>query len=524
MKHLKSTFNRFTATSAYVPCALLLANLVAFGLLIPYLGYYQDDWHFVYYAYTRGAAGLWELFNYDGHPLSAWSYVLGFQLLGFKPVFWHLASLMWRFLAALAFWLCIAELWPQHRKSTFAAALIFTVYPVFSLQPQAMSYIEVWMSYFLLNLSFYFTVRAARHPEKFLRFAFLAFGLKIIHLFTTEYFAGLELIRPVLIFIALRETRQKSNGRNLRGVLAQWSPYILASGSLIIWRTFFYVSPFAKQNAPILIRNLISHPLDTFAHLVLSFIPDLVLLLTSPWANVFKPELFDFTTRINFLFFCIAVGVGALFWSFQSRTDPAPEPPSKAWPGEALILGGLALGLGMLPAYAANYFIHTENPPWGSRFSIPAMFGAALIAVAIMNLLVSSGRARNVLVAVLFGLSVNWHLNNANAFRLVWQKQTRFFEQLTWRAPGIQPDTAIITEQEVLSFMGDYPMAFAINSMYADRMASTGKTIPYWYFSLTGNFSDKLDDFMNGMPIGAKKFSVRFSGDSTRNLIVAFEP
>lgn len=43
----------------------------AFFVLDYKLGFYQDDRHFIYYAYTRGAAGLNELLNYDGHPLAA---------------------------------------------------------------------------------------------------------------------------------------------------------------------------------------------------------------------------------------------------------------------------------------------------------------------------------------------------------------------------------------------------------------------------------------------------------------------
>ncbi len=520
---------RISPTERSIPITLLAAEILAFGLFIPFLGYYQDDWHFVYYAYTRGAQGLWELFNYDGHPFSAWSYIIGFQVLGFKPVYWHLFSLTWRWLACVAFWLCINELWPGRVKETFAAALIFAVYPLFSLQSQAISYIEMWMSYCLLNLSFYLMVKAIRRPERFAVYTAAAFALKLVHLFTTEYFAGLELVRPLLIYLAL-QGMTKTEGRTLAWkTIRIWSPYLLVSGTFTIWRTFFYLSPFAKQNAPILVQNLVANPLSTLQYLILSAIPDLVLILTTPWANIVSPQLFDFSIRANFLFFILAVFSGLVFFLLLDRLErngkeSGPGGQTTHWTRQALILGFPAILLGMLPPYAADYFIHAENQPWGSRFSVAAMFGAALIATAAINALVMSGRARSAVLGAVLGLSIGWHANNANSFRLVWEKEIKFYQQLAWRAPGIQPDTAIITEQEILAYMGDYPMAFAINSMFAQPQVSTGRTVPYWYFSLENNFGNQIEDFLSGMPIGQKKFSVRFTGNSRENLILTFEP
>jgi hypothetical protein len=519
---------RIKLTPKSIPIALLAANVLAFGLLIPFLGYYQDDWHFVYYAYTRGAQGLWELFNYDGHPFSAWSYVIGFKFLGFKPLYWHLFSLTWRWLACVAFWLCIHELWPRRVRETLAAALIFAIYPLFSLQSQAISYIEMWMSYCLLNLSFYLMIRAIRHPERFAAYTAAAFALKLIHLFTTEYFAGLELVRPLLIYLALKNTK-RAEGRSFAWkTIGVWSPYLFVSGIFTVWRTFFYLSPFAKQNAPVLIQNLIASPFSTLQYLILSAIPDVVLILTTPWANIVSAQLFDFSTRTSFLFFILAVLSGVAFFLLLNRPGwngkgAKPEKQSQ-WTGEALILGFASMILGMLPAYAANYFIHTENQPWGSRFSVAAMFGAALIAATALNALATNARTRNVVLAAMLGLSVGWHLNNANSFRLVWEKEMKFYQQLAWRAPSIQPNTAIITDQEILAYMGDYPMGFAINSIYAQPHVSTGKTVPYWYFSLENNFGNQIEGFLRGMPISQKKFSVRFTGNSTQNLILTFAP
>ncbi|SRR5581483_11094256 len=509
----------------FVPLALLIANVLAFGLLLPFLGYYQDDWHTIYYAYTRGAQGLWELFNYDGHPLAAWTYIVGFHLLGFQPIYWHLLSLAWRWLTSVAFWLSLKALWPRWSEEAFVAALLFTVYPLFSLQAQAISYMEVWFSFFLINLSFYFTIKAVKSPERFWPYATLAFGLKCIHIFTSEYFAGLELIRPILIYLSLKQTRQEKFKTLAWNTIKLWIPYLIITGLFTIWRTFFYLSPFAKQNAPVLITALLKDPAQTLQYLFFSSIPDLILILTSPWANIFTPTLYDFSEHTKLIFFIVSISSTALSGFFLNRKSVSSIEEEKGFfYRDGIILGLLSLTLAMLPVYAANYFIYTENPPWGSRFGIPAMFGATLLATIILYKLITSRYSRNIVVATLFGLSVGWHLNTANSFRLVWKKEVAFFNQLVWRAPSIKPGTAIITEQEVLAYMGDYPMGFAINSIYGNEGVSTGKTVPYWYFSLQNNFGDQIEDFLRGEQIGARKFSVRFTGTSTKNLIITFAP
>ena len=47
---MKIMFNKLSFSKRSIPLALLAAHILAFGLLLPFLGYYQDDWHFVYYA------------------------------------------------------------------------------------------------------------------------------------------------------------------------------------------------------------------------------------------------------------------------------------------------------------------------------------------------------------------------------------------------------------------------------------------------------------------------------------------
>jgi len=60
--------------------------------------------------------------------------------------------------------------------------------------------------------------------------------------------------------------------------------------------------------------------------------------------------------------------------------------------------------------------------------------------------------------------------------------------------------------------------------MLAQPRGDSGDHINYWFFSITGNFANRLEDFMNGMDIQDRHRSLRFSGKSNESLIVSFEP
>jgi hypothetical protein len=60
MLTLRSFFSRFRLSEKTAPLVFLGVLIATFGLLIPSLGIYWDDWIFVYNAYARGPRGLWD--------------------------------------------------------------------------------------------------------------------------------------------------------------------------------------------------------------------------------------------------------------------------------------------------------------------------------------------------------------------------------------------------------------------------------------------------------------------------------
>jgi hypothetical protein len=72
--------------------------------------------------------------------------------------------------------------------------------------------------------------------------------------------------------------------------------------------------------------------------------------------------------------------------------------------------------------------------------------------------------------------------------------------------------------------MGDYPTAYAINTLYTSRLGKQDSNVNYWFFGITTNFSKNIDSFMDGTDIDTTHRAVTFTGRSDQSLIISFEP
>ena len=524
VKKILDRFNQISFSERSVPLALLVVMILAFGLLSPSLGFYQDDWIFVYYASSSGADGIIEFLNYDGHPLAAWSDIISFALLGFKPVYWQIFSLVWRWLTVTILWLVMIRVWPNHKYQTLTAAVIFALHPAFTIQSQAIIYSQFWISYFLLGLSFYLTIEAIRHPEKYIRYILLAIFFKIIHSFTSEYTWGTELIRPVLIWFALPDATHQSIYSRSRETVKVYLPFLIILTAQLLWRGFYYESPVLIRSEPELFNQLMQNPLATLGILISKGIPDIILMLFSSWNRIVEANYFDFSRPFNIYLAILQIftTMGAYFFLSKLNFFSSPsEPKEKTWTNQAILTGIAGMLFGMLPALAAGYFMFEKNPPWNTRFIFGPLFGVAVLLTALFYSTFTSHRNRVIVLAVLIGALVSWHERNANNFRFSWEKQERLYQQLIWRAPSIEPDTAIIASEEILGYMGDYPTSFAINTIYEGKQT---ERIPYWFFALSENFKFSADTLITGRTLDVERASTSFQGDSRNAIFISFEP
>lgn len=521
MQKLFVTVKNARFTEKHTPLILLAACVLAFGLFIPQLGYFQDDWNYVYNSYVFGPEGIVDFLNYDGRPFASWVYVLGFSILGYNPIFWHIAALLLRWLTATLIWNILKFIWPNRGWQTLVAALIFTLYPFFTLQPLAVAYSLHWSGYLLYALSVYFMLLALR--RRFWAYSLLALLTQVLHLFTLEFYAGIDLLRPVLIWFALSSFNQSSRER-FKVTLRQWAPYLAVFILYFIWRGLIYQAADAERNTPFLLTALFADPVGTLSTTINNVIPDLVLILFSSWYKLIQPGNFDFSVSANlYIFLLSAISFGLFTFFFLQRGFPSEENNRSA--KHFILVGTIALVLSLLPVYAGGYVIHTKLEPWNSRFSLGSQLGAALIVTGLVESIVKASKTRWVFLSAVFALLIGWHLHYSNDFRWAWDKQVNFYRQLYLRAPDLAPNTAILSEGEIFLYMGDYPTAYGINLLYTPKGAGfeNSRNANYWFFPLA-EFHMRLDEYLNGKPFATTRAGAVFEGEPEGSIVISFEP
>ena len=196
---------KFTFSLRSVPAALLVFVIIAFGLLITSLGFYWDDWQMIWFNYATGPAGLIQAFQGD-RPFLALTFYLTSLIARPIPFDWQLMGLVARFGLGLSYWWMLRKIWPKPAEQLVWAAILYTIYPGFKQQPIALIYTNGFILLALFNLSIGWMVMAMRCPKRYWLYLALSLLSFAFCTFSTEYYVGLELIRPLIIFLVLCRT------------------------------------------------------------------------------------------------------------------------------------------------------------------------------------------------------------------------------------------------------------------------------------------------------------------------------
>jgi hypothetical protein len=307
-------------------------------------------------------------------------------------------------------------------------------------------------------------------------------------------------------------------------------PYFILFLGSVLWRGFFYIPLRKSFQVP---TQIFSNPFAFGLEFIKNLIPDAGLTLFSSWFRVFKPEYLDFGNRINFLILAVGVtGAALTYFHAWSEKSLQTENVRDNWSFQALTVGAIGLIAGFIPVYFAGYAIYLSKWPINARFAIAAFPGAALILTALIEIVISQ-RARLVTIAIIAGLLIGWQFRVSNDFRQVWKMRSLFYQQLTWRIPGMKPDTAIILSNPYLpnlendspaetAIAPDFAIALSINAIYSAQAGQDGQ-IPYWYYS---SFELPAGFKPNGQPIvlNEEHATLRFSGNTSNLISVYFNP
>lgn len=505
---------RFTPKS--IPALFLILTVLAYGLLIPWIGFYWDDWNFAWISRFLGAGEFVPAFQpfrpFLGPIFAATSSLFHESVLG-----WQVFGLLVRFLVAYAAWWSLDKVWPAHKRQVLMVGLFLLVFPGYGQQWVAFTHINQELLPLLAYLfSFGVTALALRNRDKFMPLTLLASLLAALGLFTTEYFIGLELLRFLLIGVVLAEDERK--WRPLES-LKYWLPYLLVWLANAAWLVYYYRAggyhSYGMQGFNVLTSG------RALPALLAEFINTVSTAGFAAWLQVFGL----FAQPVESLSFWLGLGLGALTFSglvfyFSKLELPLVAADEDGWALQALLIGLLGILAGRLPSWVAGLPISLDFS-W-DRFMLSMMPGACLFFAGLVELLIKSDRRKFYVLALLVALSVSHQFDNANSYRRDWEQQGAFFRQLSWRIPALKPGTILLTHELPMQYESDLSLSAPLNWMYAPRPGS--RQLDYiLLFSTIRLGQPEFPALQPGLPVSVPFRTASFQG-STSNTVVIYFP
>ncbi len=204
---MKQTIQKLLNNETLIAILLiLLTTVLTYGLSIPRLGYYHDDWYLLWSGEARGAASIVPLFATD-RPYMGVVYSIVYRLLGDSIAGWHWYALLWRFIGALAFFWILRLLWPKQKLLTTLMTVLFVVYPGFLSQPNANTKQNHLFGFASALLSIALMLEAMRTGRRGWKLfcTLVSLLLTANYLWIYEYMIGFEGTRLVIIGYALHQ-------------------------------------------------------------------------------------------------------------------------------------------------------------------------------------------------------------------------------------------------------------------------------------------------------------------------------
>jgi len=504
-----------------IPTALALTGMLAYGLLIPWMGFYWDDWPFAWILHFKGPVELMRSF-FPFDPLIGPVFFLTSSLLGGSTLVWQIFGLLVRMLVSIALLWSLNQVWPKFPRQVAWVAFFFLVYPGYGQQWVAFTHAnQEWISFGCFILSLGVTARSVRAGSPF-KLTALALALQAVGLMTTEYFLGLEVLRPLIIYFALESAIDRKGARAWGAVRLWLAGYVEVWLLAGVGQFLFHRSPWYGGH-PIEVENPLGVGLAQFG---LDMFNELVNTLTtagfSSWTTSLGYLVQPYLAVADWLLLGLVVFSLALLFIYLSRVDASfkQSPHKGGWAGQAMLLGLAGIVAGRGPSLLAGMPVSLKFD-W-DRLLISMMLGASLLVIGLLDYFVREDRRKIFLVSLLVAVSIGGQFHNANSYRRAWATEREIFQQLAWRIPALKPGTALVTHELPIPYVSDFQLTALLNWTYAPSL--TGENLPYvLLYTKTRLGGPALPKLTPGLPTETIYRTLTFHG-STSDMVVIYAP
>lgn len=495
------------------PLWLLGIGIITYGLLIPHLGFYLDDWYIVLFQKYFGSGHFTEFFRGD-RPFFGFIYDVFVPIFGDSQFAWQSFAVITHSLAAISLWFLLKSLLPDQKRFNLLTSIFFLVYPGFKFHWFAVMYSQVYLLYAIYFISFLLMILAMTSTRGRIWLILGAIICQVIGIVPQETFIGLEFIRPLIIFITAGQIDPALKVNKLKTTILTWLPYLGVFIAFTVYRilnnrSFGYQVSFLD-----LIKK---DPANAITLLVNNVFRGASEGIVSAWTSVvsiFDRNLFSVNTLLMVALILFGSAITCLLL-FQKNNQ---EKGSRIY-ANAIWIGLLASIVAILPFLAGGFPVNLEFP--NNRYLIAVAPGSALFLAGIVEYFLRTDRQKVILSSILVGFAITSQFIAARTFQRNWDLQREFFWQFSWRAPAIAENTAIISEDLPFSmYSSGTSLTAPLNLIYSPDNKS--HRISYLFVLLTQQ-DDLFPSFADNQPISSTFRSFDFNG-SINEVIVFKKP
>lgn len=422
---------------------------------------YRDDWYYTMDRLIGGPGVYQEMFSID-RPARGLLFEAYYQLFGIQPFPYHMSSFLWRLMGGLAALWLFRQLWPRQRLASFMMALLFVLYPGYLRWMEGFEDQPRILSSFLEALSIALTLQAIRTtrtlPKIFMWISSILTGWAYIAL--VDFSFGMEVFRWLCVFLLVNRGQETSSfvKRSISATRA-WAIAALIPVGFLFWRLILFQNERPATDVGLQLSYLVASPLLTglwwLARLFQSTVNVAILAWGAPlFQSLFEIGLSGIMTGLLIAGVAALLLVWASFSIWKMEDDTANESgavPNERWQSEAIWVGLVGVLAGVLPVIVANRYVSFGGY---SHYALPASLASVMVVVGITSLL-HSRKVRLGIATVLVLFAVLTHY--AASLQVLHETQViaDFWQQVVWRAPGIQAGTTLIVNYPSISYAED---------------------------------------------------------------------
>ena len=516
---LRSSINRLFSIK-YFPFILLFFIFVVYGYQFNRMGIYWDDWQAIILSNLDVPNAFWNYYLFD-RPISIWTYIIPLPVLQNYPALWQVYGILARWFAAFGLWVFLRGMFPNRNQEVGWITLLWSVYPGFFSQSVSIAYCQHFITYGLFNFSLAAMVRSIRNEHHRAKFTFLGVVLALLNMLTMEYFVGLEFLRPVII-ILLADKNYLKGKKLVAFTIKEWLPYIIGLLTFVFYRFWLLdILNFNQTGNDLeLLTDFSSQPIQSIITFFQMIVQDVVYLLFTVWGKTITLTDKDLSSLTFLISLFAGTIIAGLVFLLISNWKNLILNSNDAFFSKGLILSFFAILLGGLPVWGINRQVIVGL--WSDRFALAMMLGVCILSVLFWKAITINEQKNNIILASFLMVSIAYQIRIVNDFQNNWLEQKRFYWQMMYRAPSIEPGTAILSPSMPFGSVAEYSIWFALNAIYDQKMDNT--SLDYVYLSATRHRYYQISNFAEDEVITGKLRSLSFSGSTSDALVFYEEP